>query len=114
MPTPLDCECADVDESDLDLSKLEEYIDASATVLVFATEAYFESRNCIRELRRSVERGKPIITLLEPDTKRGGLKQSEMAARIQRSKYVTEEEREKFMRMLCADQPIEWSIHAVA
>ena len=49
------------------------YLDVSRHVLVFVSEGYFESPNCMRELLRAVFKSKPIIALTEPEAKRGGL-----------------------------------------
>ena len=62
-----------LDIDDLDTGKGAEYCDQSTVVLVFATTAYFKSANCMRELLRAVVLERKIITMLEPDGRRGGL-----------------------------------------
>ena len=58
--------------SDLeDISDLEGYIARSEQVLVFASEGYFQSKNCMREIRSSVAKGVPLLALLEPDPAKG-------------------------------------------
>ena len=49
----------DVDDLE-DISDLEGYISRSLAVLVFCSAGYFESRNCIRELRSAMVHGKPL------------------------------------------------------
>ncbi|KAL1498455.1 hypothetical protein AB1Y20_013780 [Prymnesium parvum] len=61
----------DVDDLE-DIGNLEQYIDVSATVLVFLSRGYFESRNCGREFRCSCERELPLILLHERDLNKGG------------------------------------------
>jgi hypothetical protein len=72
----------DVDEPDLDIGALERYIDRSDVVLVLATQGYFTSRNCMRELRRAVDQSKQLVCVVEQPTaaeaKKGGLTVSEI------------------------------------
>lgn len=65
----------DVDIGDLKISEggLEDYIDRSAHIFVYCSGGYFQSKNCMRELTTAVRMHKPLIALLEPDAKRGGL-----------------------------------------
>ena len=42
------------------IDALEEYIDATATVMIFVSKGYFKSGNCLREARCTVKKGKPI------------------------------------------------------
>ena len=62
-----------LDVEDLKEGRGAESIDLSATVLVYCSEGYFASVNCMRELLRAVLLHKPIITLLEPEKRHGGL-----------------------------------------
>ncbi|KAL1520403.1 hypothetical protein AB1Y20_021989 [Prymnesium parvum] len=62
----------DVDDLD-DISRLEAYIDRSGSVLFFISAGYFQSKNCLREVRRAVDTDKTCILLLETDEKKGGL-----------------------------------------
>ena len=71
----------DVDDLE-DISDLEGYVSQSAAVLVFCSAGYFESRNCMRELRLAVEQNKPLIALLEPDVSRGGMSLEEVNQQI--------------------------------
>ena len=72
----------DVDEPDLQIGALEEYIDNSDAVLILATHGYFQSKNCMRELRRAVSAKKQIICVIEPETKKGGLTLSEIKEQL--------------------------------
>lgn len=56
-----------------DISKLENYIDQSGSILFFISSGYFLSANCLREVRRTVEQRKNLILLHEADEKKGGI-----------------------------------------
>ena len=62
-----------LDVDDLKAGKGGEYVDQSTVCLIFATIGYFRSANCMRELLRAHVLRKPIITLLEPEGRHGGL-----------------------------------------
>jgi uncharacterized membrane protein YbaN (DUF454 family) len=61
----------DVDNLE-DISKLEDYIDQTATILMFLSRGYMVSRNCLREIRATVEKSKPFILVIEADKAKGG------------------------------------------
>ena len=67
----------DVDDLE-DISNLDSYIDQAQSVLKLCTRGYFQSKNCMIELRAAVVKGKPIITLMEPESKHGGLTKDEI------------------------------------
>ena len=48
-------------------------VDKSNVVLIFASDGYFSSPNCMRELLRATFNGKPVVPLLEPELNKGGL-----------------------------------------
>ena len=52
-------------------------MDDAHTILVIASDGYFRSKNCMRELVASVSKSKPLITLAERDPKHGGLTEGE-------------------------------------
>ena len=53
--------CIFLDVDDLEsIDALEEYVDASAVIMIFVSAGYFGSRNCLREARYTVDKGKPI------------------------------------------------------
>ena len=62
-----------LDVDDLKKGAGGEYVDRSSCILVFCTERYLKSRACARELFKAVLAHKPIIMVLEPLAKRGGL-----------------------------------------
>ena len=72
-----------LDVDDLtDIGALEALIDATDAVIVFLGGStadgversdYMRSRNCLRELRRAVERKKRIVFVNETDPKRGAV-----------------------------------------
>ena len=54
----------------------------SETVLVFVSEGYFVSPNCLRELLRAVFDKKPIVTVIEVEAKHGALATEEVRAQL--------------------------------
>ena len=69
--------------SDLeDISNLEGYIERSRQVLVFCSQDYFQSKNCMREIRAAVERGIPLLAVLELDSTKGGLQEYEIKEQL--------------------------------
>ena len=68
----------DVDIAQLEIGDLEHYIAASDTVLVFCSQGYFQSTNCMRELNEAVHKQKPIIPMMEPDRNKGGMTVAEV------------------------------------
>lgn len=65
-----------------DIANLEEYIEHSLTVSIFCSGGYFQSRNCMRELRSAVALEKPLIAVLEPEAGHGGLKVHEIEEQL--------------------------------
>mmetsp|Transcript_25715 Transcript_25715/g.76648 ORF Transcript_25715/g.76648 Transcript_25715/m.76648 type:complete len:108 (-) Transcript_25715:211-534(-) len=51
---------------------LEEYIQRSQVVVVFLSQGYFRSTNCLREVRAAIELGKPLILVHEADPGKSG------------------------------------------
>jgi len=41
-------------------------------VMVFLSRGYFQSRNCLREVRAAMQRSKPLLLVLETDATKGG------------------------------------------
>ena len=63
-----------LDVDDLhEIGDLEGYVERSQTILVFCSRGYLESKNCARELTSAVRQGKPLIALLDPEAKHGGM-----------------------------------------
>ena len=60
----------DVDDLD-DVSRLEDYIGATQTVVVFLSGGYVTSKNCLRELRAAVKQKKPLLVVREIEDKKG-------------------------------------------
>lgn len=56
----------DVDQLD-DITKLEQYIERSAVVLIFYSDGYFQSRNCRREFLHALKLRKPLIIVYDGD-----------------------------------------------
>ena len=68
------CSFWQVDDLD-DITRLEEYIDATQVVMILlhGCTAYFQSTNCLREVRTAVAKAKPVVLLrdgVELDTAR--------------------------------------------
>ena len=76
----------DVDISDFKIDDLEGYIDRTDTILVFCSEGYFTSKNCMRELVASVVKGKEIVALVDPEPNHGGLSQDEVESQLAKVK----------------------------
>ena len=74
--------CVFLDVDDLKTGKGAEYVDASQLTLVFVSDGYFASPNCMRELLRAVVRDKPITAMMEPEKKHGGLTSKEVATQL--------------------------------
>jgi len=55
-----------------DIGALERYVDETMVVLIFLSRGYFLSRNCLREVRATMERNKPVVLVLETDPAKGG------------------------------------------
>uniref|UniRef100_A0A7S3TEN2 Tyrosine-protein kinase ephrin type A/B receptor-like domain-containing protein n=1 Tax=Emiliania huxleyi TaxID=2903 RepID=A0A7S3TEN2_EMIHU len=61
----------DVDDLE-DIGALESYIARSQVILFFLSKGYLRSKNCLREIRSSLELKKPIILVQEADPEKGG------------------------------------------
>ena len=55
----------DVDDLE-DIGRLEEYIEASGVVMIFVSQGYFKSPNCLREVRCAVSKVKPLSLVHDP------------------------------------------------
>lgn len=67
----------DVDDLE-DIGDLEGYISRTSTVLIFCSQGYFQSKNCMREIRAAVRMNKPLLAVLEPEVGKGGLSVEEV------------------------------------
>ena len=65
-----------------DISDLQGYIERTQNVLVYCSQGYFESKNCMIELRSTVRMKKPIIALMDPEKSKGGLTKEEVGAQL--------------------------------
>ena len=61
----------DVDDLE-EIGDLEGYIDRTVTVLVYCSDGYFRSKNCLREVVATVKKRKPVVLVWEPDPNKGG------------------------------------------
>ena len=48
------------------IDALEEYIDGSQVIMIFASQGYFKSKNCLREARAAVAKAKPLSLVYDP------------------------------------------------
>ena len=71
-----------LDVDDLTEGKGAEYVDASSVTLIFVSDGYFNSENCMREFLRAVVTGKPMVTLMESEAKKGGLTQNRVLQQL--------------------------------
>jgi len=67
----------DVDDLQ-EIGDLEKYIEQSACILLFLSHGYLSSRNCLREIRASVQKNKARTLVWEADTAKGGAPLSEI------------------------------------
>ena len=67
------CSFALADVDDLkDISDLEGYVRATSVMLLFISKLYFVSKNCLREIRASLEQDKPLVLVHEQQEDKGG------------------------------------------
>ena len=83
MPLSMLITCDPKTVDDLKEGRGAEYVDKSQMVLIFVSDGYFESQNCMRELLRAVFDEKPIIALTETDAKHGGLTRDEVRVQLE-------------------------------
>ena len=50
-----------------DIGALEAYIGASQLIQLFCSGGYFKSRNCLREVRATLEQGKDVTLMADPE-----------------------------------------------
>ena len=50
-----------------DIGALETYIGASQLIQLFCSAGYFKSRNCLREVRATLEQGKDVTLMADPE-----------------------------------------------
>ena len=56
----------DVDDLE-DVGSLEQHIEESALILIFVSQDYFVSKNCLREARHAAMLKKPLVLVHESD-----------------------------------------------
>jgi len=72
-----------LDVDDLEEGRGQEYVDRSETVLIFVSDGYFVSVNCMREFLRAVFDGKPLCALLESEKNKGGMTYDDVCSQMQ-------------------------------
>jgi hypothetical protein len=105
----------DVDNLE-DTSDLKGYIERAQTVLIFCSEDYFTSKNCMIEFRSVVMEKKPIIALIDSDASHGGLTPYQVRERLNAVNASHAEwgfdfgpRGDELLAALFADEPIEWN-----
>ena len=106
-----------LDVEDLeDISDLEGYIKRSKCVVVYCSRGYFESKNCMIELRAAVKLGKHIQPLMDLEASRGGLTRDEVCNQILAADahyakwgFVDGPRGAELCAKLFERQPIEWN-----
>ena len=62
----------DVDDL-VEIGELENYVNSTACMVFFLSRGYFQSRNCLREVRAALAQKKPCVLVHEADDSHGGL-----------------------------------------
>ena len=107
------CACTDLE----DIANLPGYIERTQTVLIFCSKGYFESKNCVIELRAAVTQHKPIIALVDPDASRGGLTRQQVHEQLRAAEGsyarwgfdANGPRGDELHAALFASEPIEWN-----
>ena len=55
-----------------DIGDLEGYVRATSVMLFFLSKKYFGSRNCLKEIRATLEQKKPLVLVQEQQEDKGG------------------------------------------
>ena len=58
------------------------YIERTDIILIYCSQGYFHSKNCMIEIRSTVSKGKPIVPVLDPDRTRGGLTKEQIREQL--------------------------------
>ena len=115
----LSLQSVDVDDLE-DISDLQGYIERTQTILIYCSQGYFQSKNCMIEIRSTVLKKKPIIPVLDPDKSRGGLSKEEILAQLvdSDSKWgkwgfdtdgLGEAKGKELFETLFSYEPVEWN-----
>ncbi len=114
------------DVDDLKEGKGGKYVDQSELILIFLSDGYFESENCMRELLRTLFSQKPLLVMSEPEHKHGGMTAAQVKIALEQangrfaSPWGLEEEMSTWgydppptatamYNTLYAEEPIEWN-----
>ena len=96
------------------------YIERTQTILIYCSDGYIKSKNCMIEIRSTVKMGKPIIPVLDPDKTRGGLTKEQIREQLIESdgkweKWgfntdgLGEAKGEQLYNTLFSFEPIDWN-----
>jgi len=101
-----------------EIGDLEGHVDRTGQILVYCSNGYFQSKNCMRELVASTRMRKPIIALIDNDASRGGLSLDEVHARLLKAEgsyakwdldAAATPSGQALYDHLFASEPIEWN-----
>jgi hypothetical protein len=106
----------DVDDLE-DIGALDKYVEVTSCVLVFCTQGYFESKNCMIELRSAVSMHKRILPLMDTDPSKGGLTRREIESQLHHAEEHLFEKwgfqggplARELLTALFTAEPIEWN-----
>jgi len=77
-----------LDVDDLEsIADLETYVHESSVVLMFLSQGYFSSRNCMREVMAVLKLKKPYLFVQEPDPSKGGAPLEVLCDELPREDY---------------------------
>jgi len=76
-------------------------VDKSEMILIFISDGYFSSPNCMRELLRAMHMKKPLLTLMESERRKGALTREEVRMRLK-------EANENYAKWGLADEMDAW------
>ena len=66
---------------------MEKYIEQSATIGIFLSKCYFQSRNCLREVVGTLDQRKPYLFVHEADPAKGGGPLEELKLELENEKH---------------------------
>ena len=107
----------DVDDLE-EIGDVERYIARASTVVVYCSDGYFKSKNCMRELISATALEKLTIALVDPDASRGGLSSKEIREQLVEAEasyakwdliVSTTPSGEALFEHLFAYEPVEWN-----
>eukprot|EP00966_Prymnesium_polylepis_P187240 4340598-Prymnesium_polylepis.2 len=87
-------------------------------VLIYCTDGYCGSKNCMIELRASVKMGKLVIPLVDPDASKGGLTKKQVHEQLVKAEESLFEKwgfsdtgpfADELFEAIFRNEPLEWN-----